>query len=130
MRALPCCGPARMLRSCRNPAASRARCGSSSVSDSLALDKQLVRRSFEQTAATYDAAAILQNEVCRRMLARLDYIKLEPALVLDAGSGTGNAVAGLLSRWPRARVIALDLALAMARRALARRPWWRGLLDG
>jgi len=99
------------------------------MSDALAVDKRLVRRSFEQAAATYDAAAVLQNEVCRRMLARLDYIKLEPATILDAGSGTGNAVAGLLARYPRARVIALDLALAMARRARARRSWWRGLFE-
>jgi malonyl-CoA O-methyltransferase len=99
------------------------------MSDALAVDKRMVRRSFEQAAATYDAAAVLQNEVCRRMLARLDYIKLEPATILDAGSGTGNAVAGLLARYPRARVIALDLALAMARRVGARRPWWRGLFD-
>jgi len=99
------------------------------MSDTLAVDKRMVRRSFEQAAATYDAAAVLQNEVCRRMLARLDYIKLEPATILDAGSGTGNAVAGLLARYSRARVIALDLALAMARRARARRPWWRGLFE-
>lgn len=105
------------------------------MSDPLALDKRLVRRSFERAAATYDAAAVLQNEVCRRMLARLDYIKLEPATILDAGSGTGNAVGGLLARYPGARVIALDLALAMARRARARRQraalstveGWRGL---
>jgi malonyl-CoA O-methyltransferase len=99
------------------------------VSDVLALDKRLVRRSFEQAAATYDAAAVLQNEVCRRMLARLDYIKLEPSVILDAGSGTGNALAGLLARHPRARVVALDLALAMARRSLARRRWWRSLFE-
>ena len=99
------------------------------MNDAWAVDKRQVRRSFEETAATYDAEAVLQNEVCRRMLARLDYIKVDPALILDAGSGTGNAVAGLLSRWPRARVIELDLALAMARRARARRPWWRNLLD-
>jgi len=99
------------------------------MSDPFALDKRLARRAFERAAATYDAAAVLQNEICRRMLARLDYIKLDPALVLDAGSGTGNAVAGLLSRWPRARVVALDLALAMARRARERRPWWRRALD-
>jgi malonyl-CoA O-methyltransferase len=99
------------------------------MSDPLAVDKRLLRRSFEQAAATYDAAAILQNEVCRRMLARLDYIRLEPGTVLDAGSGTGNAVTGLLARFPGARVIALDLALGMARRARARRPWWRGLLS-
>jgi malonyl-CoA O-methyltransferase len=99
------------------------------MSDALAVDKRMVRRSFEQAAATYDAAAVLQNEVCRRMLARLDYIKLEPATILDAGSGTGNAVAGLLARYSRARVIALDLALAMARRARARRSWWSGLFE-
>lgn len=91
------------------------------MADALTLDKLGVRRSFERAAASYDAAAVLQNEVCRRMLARLDYIKLEPGTILDAGSGTGNAVTGLLERFPEARVIALDLALAMARRARARR---------
>ena len=92
------------------------------MSDPLAVDKRLVRRSFEQAAATYDAAAVLQNEVCRRMLERLDYIRLEPGTILDAGSGTGNAVSGLLVHFPDARVIALDIALGMARRARARRP--------
>ena len=100
------------------------------MSDALAMDKRLVRRSFEHAADTYDAAAVLQHEVCRRMLARLDYIKLAPATILDAGSGTGNAIAGLLARYPRSRVVALDLALNMARRARARRPGWRALFDG
>ena len=100
------------------------------MNDPLALDKRLARRSFEQAAATYDAAAVLQNEVCRRMLGRLDYIRADPAVILDAGSGTGNALPGLLARYPRARVIALDLALAMARRSRARLPWWKSLLGG
>ncbi|HXF68109.1 MAG TPA: malonyl-ACP O-methyltransferase, partial [Burkholderiales bacterium] len=38
---------------------------------------------------------------------------------------TGNAIAGLAAHYPRARLIALDLALAMVRRARARLPWWR-----
>ena len=99
------------------------------MSDALAVDKRLVRRAFERAAAGYDAAAVLQNEVCRRMLARLEYIRLEPTTILDAGSGTGNAVAGLMARYPAARVIALDLAFAMAHRARARRPWWRALFQ-
>jgi malonyl-CoA O-methyltransferase len=99
------------------------------MSDPSDLDKRLARRSFERAAATYDAAAVLQNEVCRRMLARLDYIKIDPELILDAGCGTGNALPGLLARYPRARAVALDLALAMARRARARQPWWKKLLD-
>jgi malonyl-CoA O-methyltransferase len=100
------------------------------MADALSLDRRQVRRSFERAAATYDAAAVLQNEVCRRMLERLDYIRLAPAVLLDAGCGTGNAVAPLLDRYPRARAIALDLALAMARRARGRRPWWRRWLAG
>jgi len=99
------------------------------MSDPFSLDKRLARRSFERAAATYDASAVLQNEVCRRMLARLDYIKIDPRLILDAGSGTGNALPGLLERYPGARVVALDLALEMARHARARRPWWKGFFD-
>jgi len=99
------------------------------MGDEFAVDKHQLRRSFEQAAAGYDAVAALQNEVCQRMLGRLEYIRLEPAVVLDAGSGTGNAIPGLKDRYPRARILALDLAHAMAARARARRPWWRAPLD-
>ncbi len=91
-------------------------------------DKREVRRSFERAAATYDDGAVLQNEICRRLLERLDYIKLEPHWIVDAGSGTGNAVPGLLARFPGASVVTVDLALAMARRARMRRARWRRLL--
>ena len=98
------------------------------MSNALAVDKRMLRRSFEQAAAGYDTAAVLQHEVCRRMLARLDYIKHRPAAILDAGSGTGNVAAALRARYPQAALYALDIALAMVRRACARAPWWRRLL--
>jgi malonyl-CoA O-methyltransferase len=97
------------------------------MNDELDLDKRRVRRSFEKAAAGYDAAAILQHEVCARMLARLDYIKLQPQAILDAGSGTGNAVSGLMSRYPGRAVVALDLAHAMVDHVLRRRRWWQVL---
>lgn len=97
------------------------------MKDDLLIDKRLLRHAFEHAAATYDAAAVLQNEVCRRMLARLDYIKHRPAVILDAGSGTGNALAGLARRYPAARLIAFDIALAMLKRGQERLPWWKGL---
>lgn len=96
--------------------------------DNLLIDKRQARRSFERAAATYDAAAVLQHEVCRRMAARLDYIRLEPTAILDGGSGTGNALAALSARFPRARVVALDFAVAMLQRARRRLPWWKRLL--
>ena len=88
------------------------------------LDKDKARRSFARAAAGYDAAAVLQHEIGRRMLDRLDYIKLEPRVVLDLGCGTGVATEALMRRYPRARVLALDFALPMLRRA-ARRGRWR-----
>lgn len=45
------------------------------------------------------------------MLERLDYIRLEPARVLDAGSGPPRRE--LRRRYPRAMAIALDFSLAM-----------------
>lgn len=97
------------------------------MSDELLVDKRQVRRAFEQAASSYDAAAVLQREVCARMLARLDYIKLDPCAVLDAGCGTGNAVDALLSRYAGAPVIALDLALGMAGQVRRRLRWWQSL---
>ena len=95
------------------------------MTDELAVDKRQVRRAFEQAAGGYDAAAILQHEVCRRMLDRLDYIKVTPSAILDAGSGTGNALAGLMARYAGTPVVALDIALAMLERGRARLAWWQ-----
>jgi malonyl-CoA O-methyltransferase len=94
------------------------------------VERQALRRSFERAAATYDAAAVLQNEVCRRMLGRLDFVKQDPEVILDAGCGTGNALGALARRYPAARIVALDIALDMARRARAgaRLPRWQRLL--
>ena len=68
-----------------------------------AMDARAVRRHFGRAAATYDAAAVLQREVGRRMVERLDVVKLAPAAILDAGCGTGDALAELALRrgWVR-----------------------------
>ncbi len=92
------------------------------------LDKRAVRRSFDRAATSYDAAAVLQHEVCRRSLERLDFIRLDPARILDAGCGTGNAWRGLMARYPDARLAALDLAPGMLQQASATLPWHQRLL--
>ena len=93
-------------------------------------DKRLIRRSFERAAASYDAAAVLQHEVCKRMNERLDLIKHQPATLLDAGSGTGNALPALRARYPQARLVAFDLAFTMLQRGRERiaAPWWKSVL--
>jgi malonyl-CoA O-methyltransferase len=87
-----------------------------------ALDFAEVRRAFDHAAASYDAHAVLQREVCDRLLARLDFMTLQPARVLDVGTGTGYGLAHLRVRYPAAELCALDLAPAMLAAARARLP--------
>lgn len=81
-------------------------------------DPRQVRRSFSRAAGSYEQAAALQREVEARLLESLDYFgEREPAVVLDVGCGPGHAAAAMQRRWPRAQVVALDLALPMLRQA-------------
>jgi malonyl-CoA O-methyltransferase len=95
------------------------------VSAAFTLDKRQLRRSFERAASTYDRAAVLQREVCERALERLDLMKISPAVILDAGSGTGFAAQALARRYPRATVVEFDIAPAMLQTARARAPRWK-----
>jgi malonyl-CoA O-methyltransferase len=72
--------------------------------------KQQVRDSFNKAALSYDGAAVLQQEVCKRLLERLDYIKIEPKVILDIGTGTGQGTRGLSGQYPQAHIISMDLA--------------------
>ena len=57
------------------------------------------------------------------MLERLDYVKLEPRRVLDAGSGPPQRQLG--GRYPEAEVVALDFSLGMLRSARSWRDFFR-----
>jgi len=77
------------------------------------VNKSLSRRAFEKAALAYDEAAVLQREVATRLVERLEYMLLEPAVVLDAGVGTGYCTLDLVQRYPAAKIVALDIASAM-----------------
>src|SRR5574340_480771 len=94
------------------------------------IDKKQVRHSFSRAAADYETAAVLQREVCTRMLERLDYVRLQPARVLDAGSGTGWGARQLAQRYPSAQIIELDIAIGMLQAARGRSGWWQKLFGG
>jgi len=85
------------------------------------LDTRQVRRAFGRAAASYGTHAVLQHEVERRLLERLDYLEGTPQLVLDVGCGPGLAATTMRQRWKSARVVALDLALPMLRQI---QPGW------
>lgn len=85
-------------------------------------DRTHIRRAFARAASTYAAVAALQKEVESRLLEHLQELPLNPATILDLGSGPGTAARALKHRWPKARVVALDHALPMLRQQTRR--WW------
>lgn len=97
--------------------------------EDYALDRRAVRRAFDAAGADYDRAAVLQAEVRRRLLERLDWMKIEPKVVLDLGCGTGHASRALHQRYPRAQVVAIDLAFGMLATARRQQGFWRKGFD-
>ncbi len=49
------------------------------------------------------------------MLERLDYLKINPRRILDAGSGPSREAKALVARYAKAELIALDFSLGMLR---------------
>lgn len=84
------------------------------------IDKRAARRAFDHAANTYDASAVLQREIGQRLLERLDYVRLEPRVVLDLGCGTGELLVTLKRRYRKARLIGLDFAPGMLHQAARR----------
>jgi malonyl-CoA O-methyltransferase len=93
------------------------------------IERQRVRRAFDRAAASYDEAAVLQHEVCQRLLEKLQCVKLAPRRILDAGTGTGEAIRPLQKMYRQAEVVALDISEHMLRRAAARTSWLRPSLQ-
>lgn len=89
--------------------------------------RQRIRAAFEQAAARYDEAAVLQREVGTRLLERLQLMKIAPRHILEAGSGTGFCTTQLAAPYPQARLLAVDLAHGMLCRARQRFGWWQKL---
>lgn len=97
------------------------------------IDHRQVRRNFARAAAGYDTVAVLQREIASRMLERLDYVKVEPGCVVDLGCGTGASLAALGERYPRARIVGVDVSEAMLRignRQHSRLRWMMPFLRG
>lgn len=91
-------------------------------------DHRQVSRAFSRAAGGYASAAALQREVSSRLMESLDYLddpglgRAPPEVVVDLGAGPGHGTAALQKRWPKAQVLAVDLApgmLAEARRNTA-----------
>ncbi len=91
-----------------------------------------VRRQFDARAERFGERAALPREVGRRLIERLQYIRLAPRRILDVGCGAAETRGPLLFQYPQADWIGLDISERMLKtvaadplRARARR-WLRG----
>lgn len=73
-------------------------------------NKLRIQKSFNRAAQDYMKYGIAQKEILSRLLDRLSTIKLQPKLILDAGSGLGSANNGLKNLYTQAKIVNLDLA--------------------
>lgn len=92
------------------------------------VERRAVRRASSRAAGTYAAAAVLAREVEARMLERLQYIKVVPQRVLDAGCGDGHGVRRLAQAYTDAQVLGVDFALPMLQAASGHGTWLRRAL--
>lgn len=95
-------------------------------------DRRTLARAFNRAAASYDAAAWLEQQTREELLHRLQFFNLEPRCLLDLGAATCQGTLELARRFRSARAIAVDLApqmLARAPRSLWRRRFERVCAD-
>lgn len=85
------------------------------------IDRQAMRAAFEKAASSYDAAAVLQQEVANRLVDRMELMSMKPVSILDAGTGTGFISQLLAERYPKAKITALDIAFNMLKQSKNKR---------
>lgn len=80
-----------------------------------------IKNAYAKAAKSYEQAATLYQETGQRLLERLDYIRIDPKIIIDVGCGLGQDAHHLAERYPQAQIIALDLCQAMLELPIATR---------
>ena len=75
--------------------------------------KHASRAAFDRAAATFATSSVVHDFARERLLERLAYVRVNPAVVVDLGCATGRGADELARRFPAARVVALDSSIAM-----------------
>ncbi len=88
-------------------------------------EKHRIQKHFDAKAICYESSAILQRNVCKELLQRLDLTRLKPQVVLDVGCGTGWGTQDLLKKYKKANVLSLDLSPEMLKQTKSKGSWLR-----
>lgn len=94
----------------------------SSNKDVYKIERRSVASAFNAAAKNYDAVALLQQTVADRLFESFDLIKINPASILDMGSGTGYGSRKLKQRFKKARFYQADISGEMLKTARKQSP--------
>jgi malonyl-CoA O-methyltransferase len=78
---------------------------------------RMTQEKYQKIAGCYDQYAMIPELMGERLLEKLTYIKLNPSILLDLGTGTGTLLARLKKRYPKALSLGADISLAMLSQA-------------
>lgn len=73
---------------------------------------------FMWSPSEYAECAVIAQEAGAEMLERLDWVTLQPKMILDVGCGAGAMSTQLQKRYPDARVVGVDASAEMCAAAL------------
>lgn len=71
----------------------------------------------DNSVEKFAAASVLADEICERMITRLEWIHLRPKVILDAGCGIGTSTAMLKKHYADTHILAVDAALPLLKYA-------------
>jgi len=77
------------------------------------INKSLKRMIFDRAAKTYDQYAVLQHQIIDNLIDRLQFVKFDPKLIIDLGSGTSRAGQLLQRKYKKTKIINLDFSEKM-----------------
>ncbi|MCW9047372.1 MAG: malonyl-ACP O-methyltransferase BioC [Gammaproteobacteria bacterium] len=88
-------------------------------------EKHRIQKHFDAKAICYESSAVLQRNVCKELLQRLDLTNIKPSVILDVGCGTGWGTQDLLKKYKKAKVLSLDLSPEMLKQTKSKGGWLR-----
>ncbi len=86
------------------------------------LNRRTVIAGFNKAARSYSHAAVWQREIADRLMDRLEWVRLEPQVIIDIGARTGYTTQLLTQRYPRAQIIATDWAENLLQQVIPSEP--------
>ncbi len=79
----------------------------------MLINKNKKRIAFNRAAITYDKHAVLQKKISSDLFERLSLIKIDPTIILDLGSGTGENNSIFKSNYKKKKIINYDFSEKM-----------------